>query len=98
MHVPIEVIINAESGANDKEEARRQLLEIFKANGIEARITLARSGAEIVELAQRAAKGDAQTIVAGGGDGTVNAVASAVVCTGKSLGVLPLGTLNHFAK
>ena len=36
--------------------------------------------------------------LAGGGDGTINTVASAVVGTDKTLGVLPLGTLNHFAK
>jgi diacylglycerol kinase family enzyme len=37
-------------------------------------------------------------VVAGGGDGTINAVASQVVGTDKALGILPLGTLNHFAK
>jgi diacylglycerol kinase family enzyme len=37
-------------------------------------------------------------IVAAGGDGTVSAVASTVAGTGVALGVLPLGTLNHFAK
>ena len=36
--------------------------------------------------------------MAGGGDGTVNTVASAVIDTDKTFGVLPLGTLNHFAK
>ena len=37
-------------------------------------------------------------IVAGGGDGTVSAVASAIAGTDASLGILPFGTLNHFAK
>jgi len=37
-------------------------------------------------------------IVAGGGDGTVSTVAATLVDTGIVFGVLPLGTLNHFAK
>jgi len=37
-------------------------------------------------------------LVACGGDGTVNGVASAVLGSSAALGILPLGTLNHFAK
>jgi diacylglycerol kinase family enzyme len=37
-------------------------------------------------------------LVAAGGDGTVSSVAAAVVSTGKILGVIPTGTLNHFAQ
>lgn len=94
----IEVIINATSGSDDKEAVRRRLNEIFAASGVDARISLARTGDRIVELAHQAANGNADTIVAGGGDGTVNAVAAAVVGSGRALGILPFGTLNHFAK
>lgn len=92
------IIINAASGTNDKESARERLAEHFAARGLKARIALARSGEEIVELARRAVREDCDPVVAGGGDGTINAVASQVIGTNRLLGVLPLGTLNHFAK
>jgi YegS/Rv2252/BmrU family lipid kinase len=94
----VEVIINARSGTSSKEEVRERLAELFQQNGIEARISLARNGESLAELARRAVHGDAGTVVAGGGDGTINAVASTLIDTDKTLGVLPLGTLNHFAK
>ena len=34
----------------------------------------------------------------GGGDGTLSCAAGLVAGTGLPLGILPLGTLNHFAK
>ena len=98
MLAPVDVIINANSGTTDKEAARRLLADVFGARRIEARISLAETGAEVVALARRAARSDSQTIVAGGGDGTISAVASTLVGTSKTLGVLPLGTLNHFAR
>jgi diacylglycerol kinase family enzyme len=58
----------------------------------------ARSGEELVGTARRLAGAKPPVIVAGGGDGTVNAVASAIVGTQTALGILPMGTLNHFAK
>ena len=94
----VEIIINARSGAGDKEAARATLLEIFAAGGVEANIRLAQSGAEIVRIAEEAARGDAQIIVAGGGDGTIAAVAQTLVGADKIFGVLPLGTFNYFAR
>jgi YegS/Rv2252/BmrU family lipid kinase len=94
----IEVIINVGSGADDKKEMREKVAANFAASGRKANISLARTGAEVVELARRAAQMQADIIVAGGGDGTINAVASELIGTDKSFGVLPLGTLNHFAK
>ncbi|CAN5720072.1 diacylglycerol kinase family protein [soil metagenome] len=98
MSLPINVIINAASGTSGKEDEQRILADIFEANGIDAQINLARNGAEIVKIAKHAARGDGRMIVAGGGDGTISAVAAEIVGTEKILGVLPLGTLNHFAK
>lgn len=94
----VKIIINARSGFSDKEEPRRQLISVLEAAGITADISLANTGAEILELARAAAQSDSGVIVAGGGDGTINAVASAIIGTDKILGVLPFGTLNHFAK
>jgi diacylglycerol kinase family enzyme len=92
------IILNASSGADDKEQARVALAEAFKTRGHDALIWLARGGSEILEYARRAVREDCRPVVAGGGDGTINAVASVLVGTDRPLGVLPLGTLNHFAK
>ena len=98
MALHLTVIVNVGARKADGLVIKQQLDEIFSSKGVEADIQLGRSGIEIVELARRAAKGESRVVVAGGGDGTINAVASELVGTGKILGVLPLGTLNHFAK
>lgn len=98
MRRKINIIINAASGSSDKEDERQILAETFKNEDADVQINLAKSGNEIVAMAKKAARGDSEIIVAGGGDGTVSAVASELVGTDKILGVLPLGTLNHFAK
>ena len=50
------------------------------------------------EEAAREASARASIVVAAGGDGTVSGVAAGIVGSQAALGVLPLGTLNHFAK
>jgi YegS/Rv2252/BmrU family lipid kinase len=96
--VKVDVIINANSGADDKEDMQRRLHEMFTTSGVDARMLLAPTGTDVIHLAQQAARSDADTIVAAGGDGTISSVASAVVHSNKTLGILPFGTMNHFAK
>jgi diacylglycerol kinase family enzyme len=50
------------------------------------------------EAVGRARAGEIDAVVAGGGDGSIGIVAGTLVHTSVPLGVLPLGTLNHFAK
>jgi diacylglycerol kinase family enzyme len=94
----VKVIINARSGFGDKAEVRRRLIEVFAAGGLDSEVLLAGSGAEVAAMAKETAHEKWTVIVGGGGDGTMNTVASHLVGTDKILGVLPLGTLNHFAK
>lgn len=93
----VKIIIFAGAGQGDNTKATERLADIFK-DQIDIDISLARSGAEVIELARKAAREPYKVIVAAGGDGTVNAVAAAVIDSNKILGVLPLGTLNHFAR
>ena len=94
----VKIIISAGAGPGDNTKAAERLANIFKENQIEIDISVAQSGAEVVELARKAAREPYQVIVAAGGDGTVSSVAAAVIDSDKIFGVLPLGTLNHFAK
>lgn len=93
-------IINAGSGTSggDIQELKNRVSAAFEFNGIEAHITIVKSGAELIKSARHCAQGEFEIIVAGGGDGTISAVAAAIIGTNKTLGVLPLGTLNHFSK
>lgn len=90
-------IINGASGSNRAQDVDERLRELFASAGVVARISLA-SGSKLTELAQAAVRDNHTIVVAGGGDGTINAVASVLAGTDVALGVLPLGTLNHFAK
>lgn len=98
MRREVSVVLNASSGSAEGRETADRVREAFRIAGAEARVHSAESGEELGKLARRAASDGSAAVVAGGGDGTVSSVAAAVAGSGKELGVLPLGTLNHFAK
>lgn len=90
-------ILNDKAGSNDAAEAKELIARAADARGWDARILLCSGGSDLHALAQQA-RAAGGLVVAGGGDGTVAAVAAALVGTDVVLGVLPMGTLNHFAK
>lgn len=94
----IAVILNARAGGGHGAELAERVTDLFRTYSIAVQITLAEDGARLADCARAAVAAGADVIVAGGGDGSVNAVASAISGSKAAFGVLPLGTLNHFAK
>lgn len=92
------IILNASSGKHRIEETRDRLHSIFEAHGRSAEITLCGPGKDLSLLTRAALSAGHRVVVAGGGDGTISAVAADLVGSRAALGVIPLGTLNHFAK
>jgi diacylglycerol kinase family enzyme len=91
-------IVNCSSGAPADTDPGERLREFLQARQLRWDVWPAHSSEELRALAREAAESDARVVVAGGGDGTINTVGACLAGGDKILGVLPLGTLNHFAK
>jgi YegS/Rv2252/BmrU family lipid kinase len=95
---PVPVLVNRDGGAASADEAiADKVVEALRAAGIDAKLALVGGGDCAVRCRAIAERGDPLVIV-GGGDGTISAAASALAGTDTLLGILPLGTLNHFAR
>ncbi|WP_334189296.1 diacylglycerol/lipid kinase family protein [Noviherbaspirillum sp.] len=98
---PLLIVMNAGSGRKDRTETRETITRVLTEAGREHRLILVENPKQIVEIARRTvqeAKACGGVVVVGGGDGTINAVANAVLGSGCAFGVLPLGTFNYFAR
>ncbi|TMH74868.1 MAG: sphingosine kinase [Betaproteobacteria bacterium] len=92
------LLINPRSGGGFSDDDAKRLVERFRKAGAEPQLHVARSHDDMLGIARRLVKERAPLIIGGGGDGTVNALASVLAGSDTALGVLPLGTLNHFAR
>src|SRR5215217_5373683 len=94
----IAVLINRGGGAAAADpEIASTIADAFRSAGLEADVELIDGGQCEVRSRAVAERGD-DMLVVGGGDGTISAAASALIGTETLLGILPLGTLNHFAR
>jgi diacylglycerol kinase family enzyme len=93
----IRVVINKGGGSFGQDKAA-QLEALFEARGIEAKILAVEPGELDRHCGEAAEAAGVDALVAAGGDGTISTAAGAVAGTAMPLGILPLGTLNHFAR
>lgn len=91
-------VLNCSANSSKAEASCDQVSERFAERGVDATVHIARDGSAIARLTREAIEQGATIVAAGGGDGTISAVASQLIGSDAALGVIPMGTLNHFAK
>lgn len=91
------MIINRGGGSSEEGVAER-LRAMFAARQVDADIRLVAPDDLKKVCAEAAGAQGCDAVVAGGGDGTIGTAAAALAESGRALGILPLGTLNHFAR
>ena len=99
------MIYNEKSGfhATQNDDIYEQLMTIWSEHGFEIQVFDLASEPNIQTLMQKVLTrhqqfNDVGVIVAAGGDGTLNAVASQLLHQDIPLGILPLGTFNYVAR
>ena len=97
-------LLNASAGTIERQgdsRLRGALMSAFDKHGISAVMEFL-PGAELRSAAertrQRVVGGELDAVVVGGGDGSIRTVASVLAGSDVPLGIIPLGTLNHFAR
>jgi len=95
----VRLIANKGGGtAKGDDEEKARIAAAFAAHDVEADIRLTDPADLPDAFRDAAAAPGLDAVVAAGGDGTVSCAAGHLAGTGRPLGVLPLGTLNHLAR
>ena len=98
---PLFIVLNSASGHKNSDEERKVLADVFNSAGRTFEFLQFDKTANIASVCAKAvalARKKDGVVVAAGGDGTINAVAAAVLRSGCPFGVLPQGTFNYFGR
>ena len=90
-------IINPASGGGKINKVQDKLKERLRELGIAGEFAKSTGPGDIARLARMAIEKGYKTIVAVGGDGTINEIINATADSGIALGIIPLGSKNELA-
>lgn len=93
---PAVVVVNPNAGRLSH-TSREEVLERL-AGSFRLEVLTSRGRGEAIELASQAADNGVGLVIAFGGDGHVNEVANGLAGSASSLGIVPGGTMNVFAR
>ena len=96
--IPLIAIINTAAGPGRAPDFVKEVRTALQAHGIDAKVIAVRDGDETRAAAEAAIATKPGLVIVGGGDGTVSTVAAMLAGSSTALGILPLGTRNHFAR
>ncbi|GAL87045.1 YegS//BmrU family lipid kinase [Sporocytophaga myxococcoides] len=91
-------IINPIAGVRSKEDIPRKIKEVFSGSEKYYEIAFTKFKGHATELAQEAVNNNFDAVVAVGGDGTINEVATGLIGQTPALGIIPLGSGNGLAR
>ena len=94
----IAFIVNPISGTRTKNRVAKLIRELLDPEQFAPTVVVTEYAGHATQLARQFAMQDYYAVVAVGGDGTVNEVASGLIGTHTALGIIPNGSGNGFAR
>lgn len=91
-------IVNPISGTQGKKAILRWIDQLLDRNLYDYSVTKTQYAGHAKEIATEAAQNNIDLVVAIGGDGTINEIASALIHTQTALGIIPCGSGNGLAR
>src|ERR1700694_68446 len=96
---PATLIFNPKCGAVSKGKVSLdEVTALLRVHGTQANIKIRTSGKVARKLAKEAVAAKEDLVIVAGGDSTIEDVASQLVGTTVTLGILPIGTMNNVAR
>ncbi len=96
-HSYAHVLLNPIAGSRKRRKQHAAVPDRLRESGITCEVTLSQHPGHLTEVASELAIRGCETIIVGGGDGTINEVINGIAGTETVLGILPMGTANDFA-